>query len=131
MRISSRPGQQWRCNKQNPFPIEFIVLSLPRFCCSRTGPPSAVQTHSHSPTIIITCPMPPIHGAALLIYCSVSYMQTHTHPLSAALIIHSLPFTHTCTKTHADTTHNRKTPGGNSQAHRLHTSVHIRMQPLT
>lgn len=107
---SSWPGQQWRCYKQDPFPIKFIVLSLPGLICSHTGPVSAVQTHSHSPTIIMMCPMPPIHGAALLMHCRVSH-------------VHTLTDTHTFTKTfvHAykETTHaHTKITHAHAQSHK-------------
>lgn len=97
----------------NPFPIKFIVLSVPQLFCSHTGPLSAVQTHSHSPAIIITCPMPSIHGAALLIYCSVSYMQTRILPVRPCVCVcsslHSLSsfhHMHRNTHTHILAKHN-------------------------
>ena len=78
------------------------MLSLPELICSHTGPASAAQTHSHSPAIVMMCPMPPVHGAALFIYCSVSHMQypSYIHTLSHHNVgLHTRKDTHTHTHT--------------------------------
>lgn len=125
----------------NPFPIKFIVLSVPQLFCSHTGPLSAVQTHSHSPAIIITCPMPSIHGAALLIYCSVCYMQTRILPVRPCVCVQLSSYSlflspHVLKNTHA---HTGKTQSQNSSlkltsapfAHkraRPHAATHLTCQ---
>ena len=90
------------------FPLN--LLSLPELICSHTGPVSAAQTHSRSPTIIMMCPMPPIHGTALLMHCCVSYTHTHTDTFNTTYIQRN----HICT--YKDThTHNHKNPVKHTQ----------------
>lgn len=81
------PERQWRCHKQNPFPIKFIVSAWAYLLLHRASECSAdplTLSYHHNDV-----PYAPIHGAALLMYCCVSYMHTLSHTQA-----HSPPHTH-------------------------------------
>lgn len=109
------------------FPLN--LLSLPELICSHTGPMSAAQTHSHSPTIIMMCPVPPIHGSALLYTavcqtCTPSHTHRHKHSPQRIQLTKKTTDAHTRTDMR-----NHKNPVWNAHTHKWSTQIHRHTQP--